>query len=168
MNAFDVYADGSVSNPCVMLIEEDEALALSVLQAMERAGFSASWARTDAEVLSLKASLRPHVVLMDLTLSDTSGMALLAQLAEARDCGIIVICSLDDEADRIVGLELGADDYMAKPPGLRELVARIRAVHRRVSTRTRATATPQAAPVLHVGPIRINVGHRTVHTIEGR
>ena len=133
MNASDVCPNGSGSNLRVMLIEEDEALASSVLQVVERAGFSALWARTGAEALSLNASLRPHVVLMDLALPDMSGMALLTRLAGARDCGIIVICDLDDEADRIVGLELGADDYMAKPPGLRELVARVRAVHRRVS-----------------------------------
>ena len=168
MNASEVCADGSVSNPNVLLIEEDEVLASSVLQAMERAGFSASWARTGTEALSLKASLHPHVVLMDLTLPDMSGLALLTRLAGARDCGIIVICDLNEEADRIVGLELGADDYMAKPPGLRELVARIRAVHRRVGNRTRARVTSEAGSVLHVGPIRINAGRRTVHTADGR
>lgn len=168
MNVSDVSADGGGFNPRVILIEKDETLALPVLQTMERAGFSASWARTGAQALSLKASLHPHVVLMDLTLSDMSGMALLTQLAGARDCGIIVLSDLNDEADRIVGLELGADDYMAKPPGLRELVARIRAVHRRVGIQTKAYATPKAGSVLHVGPIRINIGRRTVHTADGR
>ena len=168
MNASDDFANGCRSNPRVMLIEGDKTLAMRLLQAMERAGFSASWAKTGTDSLSLKATLRPDVVLMDLAFSDMSGMALLTRLAEARDCGIIVISGMNDEADRIVGLELGADDYMAKPPGLRELVARIRAVHRRVSTRARAPATPQAVSVLHVGPIRINVERRTVHTAEGR
>ena len=67
-----------------------------------------------------------------------------------------------------MGLELGADDYMAKPPGLRELVARIRAVHRRVSIRPGARTLPQAVSALHVGPIRINIPNRTVHTAEGQ
>ena len=168
MNAYADFAARSGSNPRVMLIEKDEALALRLLQAMERAGFSASWAKTGMDSLSLKATLRPHVVLMDLMLSDMSGMALLTRLAGARDCGIIVLSAMDDEADRIVGLELGADDYMAKPPGLRELVARIRAVHRRVSIRPGARTVPQAASSLRIGPIRINVGHRTVHTADGQ
>ena len=168
MDASDAFTHGCYSNPRVLLIEANEVLASSMLQATERAGFSTSWARNGTEGLSLKASLHPHVVLMDLAFSDMSGMALLTRLAEARDCGIIVICDLNDEADRIVGLELGADDYMAKPPGLRELVARIRAVHRRVGSRTRARATPKAGSVLHVGPVRINVAHRTVHTAGGR
>ena len=168
MDASDAFTSICHSSPRIMLIEEDEALASSVLQAMERAGFSTSWAKTGAQGLSLKATLHPHVVLMDLTFTDMSGMALLTRLAEARDCGIIVICDLNEEADRIVGLELGADDYMAKPPGLRELVARIRAVHRRVSNRAETRVTQQATPALHVGPIRINVLHRTVYTSEGR
>ena len=142
--------------------------ASRLLQALESAGFSASWAKTGTEALSLKASLHPHVILMDLALSDMSGMALLTRLAGAGDCGIIVISNVDDEADRIVGLELGADDYMAKPPGLRELMARIRAVHRRVGNRVGTRAMLEAATVLHIGPIRINIGHRTVHTADGQ
>ena len=168
MNAPDDFADRGGSNPRVMLIGKDETLAMRLLQAMERAGFSASWAKTGTDSLSLKATLRPHVVLMDLTLSDMSGIALLRRLAVARDCGIIVISAVDDEADRIVSLELGADDYMAEPLGLRELVARIRAVHRRVSIRPGARTVPQAASALHIGPIRINVGHRAVHTADGQ
>ena len=168
MDASDAFANSCHSNPRVMLIEEDEVLAMRLLQAMERAGFSASWAKTGTDSLSLKASLRPDVVLMDLAFSDMSGMALLTRLVEARDCGIIVISGMNDEADRIVGLELGADDYMAKPPGLRELVARIRAVHRRVSNGAETRVTRQATPALHVGPIRINVLNRTVHTADGQ
>lgn len=168
MDASDAFANSCHSNLRVMLIEEDKVLAMRLLQAMERVGFSASWAKTATDSLSLKATLRPHVVLMDLAFSDMSGMALLTRLAGARDCGIIVICDLNEEADRIVGLELGADDYMAKPPGLRELVARIRAVHRRINTWPKVRPMPQAASVLHVGPLRINVAHRAVHTADGR
>ena len=168
MDASNALANGCHSSPRVMLIEKDEVLASSVLHAMEHAEFSASWARTGPEALSLKAILRPDVVLMDLAFSDMSGMALLTRLAGARDCGIIVISGMNDEADRIVGLELGADDYMAKPPGLRELVARIRAVHRRVSNRAETFVTQQATLALHFGPVRINVLHRTVYTADGR
>ena len=168
MNVSDVSANSCHSSPRVMLIEEDEVLAMRLLQAMERAGFSAFWAKTATDSLSLKATLRPHVVLMDLAFSDMSVMALLTRLAGARDCGIIVICDLNEEADRIVGLELGADDYMAKPPGLRELVARIRAVHRRVGNRIETRVVQPATSTLHVGPIRINVQKRMVYTAEGQ
>ena len=159
---------GMLSNPKVLLIENEDAAANDIMRALERAGLPATRAKTGAEGLALKGSVRPHVVVLDLSLPDISGMALLARLAEGRDCGIVVVSGMCDEADRIVGLELGADDYMAKPPGLRELVARIRAVHRRVSFRAEPRMVSQPTQVLKVGPIRINILHRTVHTQEGR
>lgn len=144
---------------------------MALMQALERAGFSTTWARSAAEGLSLKASLRPHVVLMDLRLSDMSGMDVLNRLSAARDCGVIVMSEMADEADRIVGLELGADDYLAKPLGLREMVARIRAVHRRVARSVevlRSTPASQAAQALKIGPIQFNILRRTVHTSDGQ
>ena len=168
MHVSFVPADAALSTPRVLVIEDDGVVASSLLDSMEKASFTALCASSGTQGIALKDSFRPHVILMNLTLPDMSGMALLSHLAEARDCGIIVICDLNDEADRIVGLELGADDYMAKPPRLRELVARIRAVHRRVSSRADTRVMQQEAPALHVGPIRINVKNRTVYTVEGR
>ena len=168
MTASDVRVPSKEIRPRILLIEPDGAAAAALLQAVELAGFSATWASTGAEAVSQKAALRPHVVLMDLAVPDMSGLALLAQLAGARDCGIIVITDMADEADRIVGLELGADDYMAKPPGLRELVARIRAVHRRASEAAEVRSTPQAGGGLTIGPIQVNIKHRTVHTVAGQ
>ena len=157
------------ANPRVLLLDQDRATAATLMQAMERAGFSTTWAKSGAEGISLKASLRPHVVLMDMGMSDMSGAALLSRLSATCDCGVIVMSEMAEEADRIVGLELGADDYMVKPLGLREMVARIRAVHRRVtySVEARATQAPQAASMLKIGPIQFNIPHRTVHTSDG-
>lgn len=163
-----VPADAALSNPRVLVIEDDRALASSLLDSMEKAGFTAICASTGTEGIALKDSFRPHVILMDLTLPDMSGMALLSHLADQRDCGLIVMSNLNDEADRIVGLELGADDYMARPPRLRELVARIRAVHRRVSMRAQRQTVSETTPVMKIGPIRISILHRTVHTEDGR
>ena len=163
-----VPADAVLSNPRVLVIEDDGALASSLLDSMKKAGFTVMCAGTGSEGIALKDSFRPHVILMDLTLPDMSGMALLSHLADQCDCGLIVLSDLNDEADRIVGLELGADDYVAKPPRLRELVARIRAVHRRVSTRAQPQRVSQPTPMLKVGPIRISALQRTVHTEDGR
>lgn len=159
---------GMLANPRVLLIEHDEAVATVMMRAMERAGLAASWAKNGTDGLALKGAARPHVVVLDLSLPDINGMALLSRLVEGRDCGIIVVSELSDEADRIVGLEMGADDYMAKPAGLRELLARIRAVHRRVNTRPEARPAVQPSHVLKIGPIRVNILHRTVHTDDGR
>ena len=163
-----VPADAALSNPRVLVIEGDGALASSLLDSMETAGFTAMCTSTGTEGIALKDSFRPHVILMDLTLPDMSGVALLSHLNNQRGCGLIVLSDLNDEADRIVGLELGADDYMSKPPRLRELVARIRAVHRRVSTRAEPQTMSQPTPMLKVGPIRISALQRTVHTEDGR
>ncbi len=133
-----------------------------------QAGVTTARASTGAEGIALKASFKPHVVLMDLALPDMNGTALLVHLAEQRDCGLIVISGMNDESDRIVGLELGADDYIAKPPRLREMVARIRAVHRRVNGHVEAQGASQPAQVLKVGPIRIDVLKRTVRADDGR
>ncbi len=151
----------------VLLVESDDAVAPMVLDALSQAGFTTAWASTGAEGIALKDSVRPHVMLLDLTLPDMNGTALLTRLAEQRDCGLIVISDMNDEADRIVGLELGADDYIAKPLRLRELVARIRAVHRRVNGNGELRDTTQPTQVLKVGPIRINVLQRTVHADDG-
>jgi len=164
--------EAMLANPRVLLIEDDEAVARAFVRGFERAGMQVAWASTGAAGMAMKASFRPDVVLVDLTLPDVSGVTLIGRLAEQRDCGVIVVSGMGEEADRIVGLELGADDYIAKPPAMREMIARIRAVHRRLHIRQeRASAAPPApAPVavLTIGPIRINVQHRTVHTADGR
>ena len=157
-----------LTNPRVLLIEDDEAVARAFLRGFERAGMQVAWAATGAAGIAMKGVFRPDIVLVDLTLPDISGVALIGRLAEHRDCGVIVVSGMGEEADRIVGLELGADDYIAKPPAMREMIARIRAVHRRVSTRVEAKAPPAGSTVMQVGPIRINVQHRTVHTADGR
>ena len=157
-----------LTNPRVLVIENDEETAEMLVRGIERAGMPVAWARTAANGLSLKATFQPNVVLMELSLPDSSGMVLISRLAEPRDCGVIVLSNLADEADRIVGLELGADDYIAKPPAMREVIARIRAVHRRVAPPVERRPASAPVPVLHVGPIRINIMHRTVHTEQGR
>ncbi len=168
MHISEIVPGSMMPNPRVLIIDEDETVAHQCLQGVERAGMQAIWANTGAAGLALKDSFRPQVILMDLNLPDVNGMSLIGRLSESRDCGVIVLSQLADEADRIVGLELGADDYVSKPPGMRELVARIRAVHRRVNTRTEPRMSEQAPQVLTVGPIRINVMHRTVHTTDGK
>lgn len=161
---------GLLTTVRVVLVEHDTATTSVLLAAMERAGFDVACASTGTEGLLLKAKLQPNVVLVDVTLPDVDGTVLLSRLTRERDCGVIVLSDLSEEADRIIALELGADDYIVKPAPLRELVARIRAVHRRVSrlaAATPATAHHGATTVLTVGPIQINLAYRTVHSADG-
>lgn len=159
--------DGMLSNPRVLLIEDDDAVAQAMVRSIERSGMSVMCASTGAKGMSLKGSFNPDVVLVDLELPDTNGVDLIGFFAETRNCGIIVVSGMGEEADRIVGLELGADDYIVKPPRMREMIARIRAVHRRVNKREEPKLSPRSRDTFVVGPIRINVLLRSVTTQNG-
>ncbi len=155
----------------VLVIEDDEPVARTFVRGIERAGMQAAWAGTGALGVTLKDSFRPHVVLMDLTLPDMSGLALISRFAGQRDCGVVVTSGSGDEADRVVGLELGADDYIANPTSMREMIARIYAVHRRVSLPKPPNKQEASVPVpksFQVGSICIDARRRMVHTRDGR
>jgi two-component system, OmpR family, response regulator RegX3 len=127
----------------VLLVEDDEPVAESLRRGLKRYGFEVDWVTTGAAALAHSA---PHdVVLLDLGLPDTDGLDVCRALRERGDVPIIVISARSDETDRVVGLELGADDYVTKPFGVREVIARIRAVMRRVRPRT-AEGGPAAGP----------------------
>jgi DNA-binding response OmpR family regulator len=161
-------ADGVLSNPRVLLIEDDEAVAQAMVRGIERSGMSVVCAPTGARGMALRATFKPDVVLVDLELPDTNGVDLISWFAEQQTCGVIVVSGMGEEADRIVGLELGADDYIVKPPRMREMIARIRAVHRRVNKREETKLSPKPRETLVVGPIRINLLHRTVTSDDGK
>ncbi|MGW0578227.1 response regulator transcription factor [Streptomyces sp. NPDC002920] len=118
----------------VLLVEDDEPVAESLRRGLRRYGFDVDWVTTGAAAL---AHSGPYdVVLLDLGLPDTDGLDVCKALRERGNVPIIVISARSDETDRVVGLELGADDYVSKPFGVREVIARIRAVMRRVQPRT--------------------------------
>jgi two-component system response regulator RegX3 len=126
----------------VLLVEDDEPVAQSLRRGLTRYGFQVDWVTTGAAAL---AHPEPYdVVLLDLGLPDTDGLDVCRALRERGDVPIIVISARSDETDRVVGLELGADDYVTKPFGVREVIARIRAVMRR--THPRDAAARPAGP----------------------
>lgn len=156
-----------ISAPRVLLIEDEEEIGSALVRLMQRAGMQTAWARTGAEAFTLNAEFKPDVALVDLNLPDTNGVALVSWLAKQGTCGVIVVSGAGEEADRIVGLELGADDYISKPPHLRELLARIRAVHRRVQMRTAEPPEQPAAQTFSIGTFSIDIAKRSVHSNVG-
>ena len=127
----------------VLLVEDDEPVAQSLRRGLLRYGFEVAWVATGGDAL---AHTDPYdVVLLDLGLPDTDGLDVCKALRERGDVPIIVISARSDETDRVVGLELGADDYVSKPFGVREVIARIRAVMRRAQPRT-SPGAPAAGP----------------------
>ncbi|MBT2396350.1 response regulator transcription factor [Streptomyces sp. ISL-100] len=124
----------------VLLVEDDEPVAQSLRRGLIRYGFEVDWVSTGAAAL---AHPEPYdVVLLDLGLPDTDGLDVCRALRRRGDVPIIVISARSDETDRVVGLELGADDYVSKPFGVREVIARIRAVMRRMQPRTSSQNEP--------------------------
>ncbi len=148
-------------DPTVMLIEDDVEVGKTMQRFIERAGMKVAWAQTGAEAVRLKESFRPDVVLVDLELPDVNGSQLITWLASRRDCGIIVVSGRGgEEVERVVGIEMGADDFIGKPPPMRELVARIRAVHRR-SARTAPPAAVESG-IIALGAVRVDLKRRLV------
>jgi two-component system response regulator RegX3 len=143
----------------LLLVEDDDAIAAPMSRGLEREGFSVTRAVTGEAALAASGY---DLVLLDLGMPDMDGFAICHQLRARSDVPIIVVTARGDEADRVVGLELGADDYLVKPFGFRELVARIRAVSRRV---TRA-ADDGEADVRTVGALSVDVRTHRV-TVDG-
>ena len=113
----------------VLVVEDDDGIAEPLIEGLIREGFEADRVSTGAE--ALEATL-PDLVILDLGLPDIDGYTVCQQLRAKSTVPILVVTARGAEVDRVVGLELGADDYIVKPFGFRELVARIRAVMRRV------------------------------------
>jgi len=145
----------------LLVVEDDPTIAEPLRTGLQREGFAVELVTTGAAALTAGTC---DLVLLDLGLPDIDGRVVCRQLRERSSVPIIVVTARGDEIDRVILLELGADDYVVKPFGFRELVARIRAVLRRVGE-----ARPQAQPssLIEVGALRIDTRTRSV-TYEGR
>ncbi len=126
----------------MLLVEDDDAIAESLVRGLERQGFEVRREGTGEGALRALAAQRPEIVLLDLGLPDVDGYEVCRRMRRDSSVPIIVITARGDEIDRVLGLELGADDYLVKPFGFRELVARIRAVARRAGGRDEPTEGP--------------------------
>ena len=125
----------------ILLVEDEDAIAEPLEAGLRREGFRVERVATGGGAL---AAERADLVLLDLRLPDIDGTEVCRVLRSRSDVPIIIVTAKGEEVDRVVGLELGADDYVAKPCELRELMARIRSVLRR-STPAKAAAAPEAA-----------------------
>jgi two-component system response regulator RegX3 len=146
----------------LLLVEDDIGIAEPLVEGLEREGFAVDWVRTGAAAL---AAAPADVVLLDLGLPDIDGITVCHGLrARSSVVPILVVTARGAEVDRVVGLELGADDYIVKPFGFRELVARIRAVLRRSGSQAEATGTDQVrgAEVQEIGDLVVDRRARRV------
>jgi two-component system, OmpR family, response regulator RegX3 len=138
----------------VLVVEDEPSIADPFARALLRGGFRPTVARTGAEALRRVAELCPDVVLLDLALPDADGRDVCRQIRSASDVPIIMITASGSVTDRVVGLELGADDYVVKPFAVGEVIARIRAVLRR------GRVAPPSEPRVQVGELSIDSSAR--------
>ena len=115
----------------LLLVEDEASLAEGLSITLEAEGFQVVWVQDGAQAVSTWERVRPDLVLLDVMLPGRSGTEICRTIRARSDVPIIMLTARDQEVDRVVGLELGADDYVTKPFSTRELVARIRAVLRR-------------------------------------
>jgi two-component system response regulator RegX3 len=141
----------------ILLVEDEESIAEPLAAALEREGFAAVRAGSVAEAMEAFHSRPPELILLDVMLPDGDGRDVLRQIRSMSRVPVIMLTARGEELDRIVGLELGADDYVAKPFSSGELVARIRAVLRRT-----ATPAPSGEQALEVGEVKLNLDTREV------
>lgn len=145
----------SPHGPLVLVVEDEQSIAEPLAQALARKGFRPTVARSGAEAVELAASMDPDAVLLDLALPDMDGRDVCRALRRSSDVPIIMVTASGTVLDRVVGLEIGADDYVVKPFAIGELAARIRAILRRGR---RAPAAGQLA----IQDLRIDLGARRV------
>jgi two-component system response regulator RegX3 len=149
----------STDPPRILVVEDEESLAESVRYNLEREGYGVSVASDGRQALERFRADEPSLVILDLMLPEISGLDLCRTMRAESDIPIIMVTAKDSEADKVAGLELGADDYVTKPFSMRELVSRVRANLRR----TRPSVAPEDADeVLAVGPVRMHVGRHEV------
>src|SRR5262245_48193335 len=141
----------------ILVVEDESSIAEPLAAALEREGFGAIVATSAADALEAFRSRSPDLILLDVMLPDGDGRDVLRQIRSSSRTPVIMLTARGEEMDRVIGLELGADDYVAKPFSAAELVARIRAVLRRT-----AAPAPTGQSAIEIGDIRIDLDTREV------
>jgi DNA-binding response OmpR family regulator len=146
--------------PTVLVVDDEAAMVDSMRYFLEREGYRVVAAGTGMEALAAAAAEHPDLIVLDIMLPDLNGFEITRRLRRTSGVPIIAVSARGEEVDKVIGLEVGADDYLVKPFGTREFIARVRAALRR-------GAAGAAARRLEVGPIIVDTAQRTV-AVRGR
>jgi DNA-binding response OmpR family regulator len=147
----------------IMLVDDEESIQKLLTYPLERDGYRVVQARDGEEALDVFARERPDLVLLDLALPKLDGLEVCRRLRSQSTVPILMLTARDDEIDKVLGLEIGADDYITKPFSIRELRSRIRAAMRRVSL----TPTADEQETIEVDGLRIDTARRVVE-VDGQ
>jgi two-component system, OmpR family, response regulator RegX3 len=146
----------------ILFVEDEPSISDPFSKALAREGFEPVVARTGREALALADRLEPDLVLLDLNLPDTDGRDVARELRRRSDTPIVMLTARGTEMDRIVGLEIGADDYVVKPFSGAEVIARIRAILRRSAAPPAADEPVPPGPIT-VGELEVDIAARRAH-----
>ena len=145
--------------PRILIVEDEPGIADTLQYALRTEGFEPAWVQTGEEALAQVQAQPPALVILDVGLPDASGFEVFKRLRANSDVPVVFLTARSDEIDRVVGLELGADDYVAKPFSPRELVARVRSILRRAAKP--ASAPPPIASAAPM-PVAVDEGRRQI------
>jgi two-component system KDP operon response regulator KdpE len=143
-----------VNGPRILVVDDEPQILRALRTTLRGAGYTVDTATTSSAALTAAAAQPPAAVILDLVLPDGSGMEVARELRTWTDAPVIVLSAVGEEREKIAALDAGADDYVTKPFSVDELLARLRAVLRRLSS--------DAGPVIEIGDLRIDIPERLV------
>jgi DNA-binding response OmpR family regulator len=146
----------------ILIVEDEANIASFVKLYLEKAGFAVERAATGLDGIARHRANEPALILLDLNLPDIDGIEVCRRIRQRRDIPILMLTARDDDVDKIIGLEVGADDYMTKPFNPRELVARVKSILRRTAP---ARRDAESAQIRH-GDLLVDSGRREAHVGE--
>jgi DNA-binding response OmpR family regulator len=149
----------AAATPTILVVEDESSIASFVSLYLKNAGYVVRTAANGADALSLATSESPALIVLDLMLPDIDGIEVCKRIRQSSDVPILMLTARDEDVDKIIGLEVGADDYLTKPFNPRELVARIRSILRRASPERRERENE----TIQHGDLHVDAGRREVH-----
>jgi two-component system, OmpR family, alkaline phosphatase synthesis response regulator PhoP len=142
----------------ILVVEDESSIASFVAMFLKQAGYAVKTAANGSEALALVASAQPALIVLDLMLPDIDGIEVCRRIRKSSDVPILMLTARDEDVDKIIGLEVGADDYLTKPFNPRELVARVKSILRRATPERRQIESKE----LRHGELSIDLGRREV------
>jgi DNA-binding response OmpR family regulator len=151
----------------ILIVEDEESLSETLAYNLERQGFAVETAAEGHQALAKAREIKPDLIIMDIMLPGLDGMEITRILRKESAVPILMLTAQGDEIDRVIGLELGADDYMPKPFSMRELIARVKSLLRRVQLDKEVQPDPdEAQPLLTFGNLEVDERRHEVR-LEG-
>lgn len=147
--------------PHILIVEDEAAIADTLLYALQAEGFATTWVTLAGEALALQERQPADLLILDVGLPDISGFEACKRLRRFSEVPVIFLTARDAEIDRVVGLEIGADDYVVKPFSPREVAARVKAILKRMAPRP--AALEEAAPS---GPFQVDEARVRIHYLS--